>query len=244
MKRWLAPLRFAGNVLADPVQALRTAAREPHPLAIALVVLALTILLGAATLPRQLALLAESLAPRGDLVRDSHHAAMWEGLVRLVVADRLVPPPTFLLSAVVLAVAAEPVLALSKVHRPAIWAVVLIGLAPMVALRLGELTVTYLVPLPAPRPGDAISLPRQFTTGPLLLWRSAAAPPAWLTSLSQYASLLTVWSVGLWAMGLRELDGRRLAGWHVALPLACLGFAAFASWWLGPMAASLLLGSP
>ncbi len=233
-----------GLVLLDPPSAVREAIRRPRPGVLALAALAGAAVLGAATLPRQLSLLAASLAPTGNMLRDLHHAAMRTGLLRLIIADRLVPPPTIVIGAVVLALAAEPILSLAEDRRRAIWAVLLLGLAPLLVQRMGELAVTYLAAVGEPvRPGDAVGLPQRFTTGPLLLWRTGDPPP-WLVSLSQRANLISVWSLILWTIGLKTLDGRRLSAWHVALPPACLGLSAFLTWWLTPMVASLLLGSP
>jgi hypothetical protein len=231
-------------VLIDPRRAVRVAIGQPRPAVIALTALVTTALLGAATLPRQLDLLSASLAPMGDLARDLHHAAMQAGLTRIVVADRLMPPPTLLVAALVLGLAAEPVLSLAEDRRRAVWAVVLLGLAPLVVQRLGELAVVYASAVGSPpRPGDAVGLASRFTTGPLLFWWTDNPPP-WLVSTNQRVSLVTLWAIVIWTVGVKELDGRRLASWHVALPVACLGVAALATWWLAPMVAGLLLGTP
>jgi hypothetical protein len=237
-------MTLAALVLLDPRRAIREAVGQPRPALIALAALAATVLLGAATLPRQLDLLSAALAPMGDLARDLHHAAMRAGLTRIIVADRLMPPPTLLVAALVLGLAAEPVLSLAEDRRRAVWAVVLLGLAPLVVQRLGELAVVYASAVASPpRPGDAVSLASRFTTGPLLFWWTDNPPP-WLVSVNQRFSLVTLWGSVIWTVGLTELDGRRLASWHVALPLACLGVAALATWWLAPMVTGMLLGSP
>jgi hypothetical protein len=57
-------------------------------------------------------------------------------------------------------------------------------------------------------------------------------------------NLVTLWSVGLWAAGLRELDQRPWTLWHVALPLACLCGAGLVTWWLGPITLAIVLGNP
>ncbi len=237
-------MKLLGLALLDPRSAVEDAILRPRPGRIAVAALVITALLGGATLPRQLDLLAAALAPTGDLFGDMHHAAMQGGLLRVIVADRLVPPPTIVVAAIVLALAAEPILALAEERRRAIWAVLLLGLAPLMVQRVGELAVAYLTAVgTAPRPGEAVSLPQGFVTGPLLLWRSGDPPP-WLLSLSQRVNLVSVWSLALWTVGLKMLDQRRLSLWHVALPWACFGLAAFSTWWLAPMVTSLLLGSP
>lgn len=237
-------MKLIAMVLVDPRRAVQEAIGQPRPFVVALGALAITALIGAATLPRQLDLLLTSLAPTGDLARDLHHAAMQAGLTRVIIADRLVPPPTLILAALVLAIAAEPVLSLAEDRRRAVWTIVLLGLAPLMVQRIGELAVAYLSAVgQPPRPGDAVGLPQRFTTGPLLFWWTDS-PPSWLVSVNQRLNLVTLWGIVIWAVGLRELDGRRLAVWHAALPAACLAVAALATWWLSPMVAGLLLGSP
>lgn len=237
-------MKLLSLVLVDPRHAVQEAMRQPRPAVVALGALAITSLLGAATLPHQLHLLLASLAPTGDLPRDLHHAAMQAGLTRIIIADRLMPPPTLIVAALVLALAAEPILSLAEDRRRAVWTVVLLGLAPLMVQRIGELTVTYLSAVgQPPTPGDAVALPHRFTTGPLLFWWSDR-PPRWLVSVNQRFNLISLWSLAVWTVGLKELDGRRLAAWHAALPAACLAVAALATWWLAPMVASLLLGAP
>ena len=237
-------MRLLAMVLVDPRRAVQEAIGQPRPAAVVLGALVTIALLGAATLPRQLDLLFASLAPTGDLARDLHHAAMQAGLTRIIVAGRLMPPPTLLVAALVLGLTAEPVLSLAEDRRRAVWTVVLLGLAPLMVQRIGELAVMYLSAVGSPpRPGDAVSVAHRFTTGPLLLWWSDN-PPRWLVSVNQRFNLISLWSLVVWTVGLKELDGRPLASWHVALPAACLAVAAMATWWLSPMVAGVLLGTP
>lgn len=237
-------MKLIAMVLVDPRRAVEEAMGRPRPLVVALGVLTITALLGAATLPRQLDLLFAALAPTGDLARDLHHAAMEAGLTRIIVVDRLVPPPTLLVAALVLGLAAEPVLSLAEDRRRAVWTVVLLGLAPLMVQRIGELAVAYLSAVGSPpRAGDAVGVAHRFTTGPLLFWWTDS-PPRWLVSVNQRFNLITMWGIVIWTVGLKELDGRRLASWHVALPAACLAVAALATWWLSPVVSALLLGTP
>ncbi|OGU33379.1 MAG: hypothetical protein A3K13_04835 [Gemmatimonadetes bacterium RIFCSPLOWO2_12_FULL_68_9] len=237
-------MKLIAMVLVDPRRAVQEAIGQPGPAVVVLGALAITALLGAATLPRQLDLLFASLAPTGDLARDLHHAAMQAGLTRIIVADRLMPPPTLLVAALVLGLAAEPVLSLAEDRRRAVWTVVLLGLAPLMVQRIGELAVAYLSAVGSPpRPGDAVGVAQRFTTGPLLFWWTDSPPP-WLVSVNQRINLVSLWGIVIWTVGLRELDGRRLASWHVALPATCLAVAALATWWLSPMVSGLLLGAP
>jgi len=199
---------------------------------------------GAATLPRQLSLLARALAPSGSPLRDAHHSALEMGLVRVVVLDRLVPPPTVLIAAVMIAIVVEPALALAEGDRVRVRTVVALGLVPVIVQRLGELALTYLVQAPPHvAPGFAVTLPQQFATGPAILWPAGEAP-AWIEALNARVNLVTLWSVGIWATGLRELDGQSLSAWHIALPTVCLLTAGLLTWWLGPLVLSIILGHP
>src|SRR5437762_10697478 len=84
-------------------------------------------------------------------------------------------------------------------------------------------SITYLAEVSAtPSPGVPVTLPHQFGTGPALFWWTGDAP-AWIEALSTRVNLVTLWSVGLWAAGLRELDRRPFSIWHLALPALCLG---------------------
>lgn len=68
--------------------------------------------------------------------------------------------------------------------------------------------------------------------------------PAWIEALSARANLVTLWCAGIWAAGLRQLDGGTLRAWHVALPAACLAAAGVLTWSLGPSVLALILGRP
>jgi hypothetical protein len=238
-------LRAIGAALVSPGAALRVIAARPEPVAMALLLACMIVVAGAATLPRQLALLNQALAPTGDPVRDTHLALMQAGLLRVIVVDRVVPPPTFVLAAVLLVLAVEPVLAVAEKRRRALWALAIAGLAPLVVHRLGELAVVYLSPAPDPlRLGDAIGLPQRFATGPALLWWGDGAPPAWLLSVNARLNLFAAWSVAIWAIGLRELDTGSPTPWHAALPAGCLLVAGLVTYWLKPVVAALVLGGP
>jgi len=241
----LDSLRPLGLVLFDPRDAMRDAAERSAPGLVAWTVLLAVAALGAATLPRQLSLLAAALASTGDPAADAYHDALRNGLIRLIVVDRLIPPPTVLLALCILGVLAEPVVALPQSRRKAVWAVLAIGLAPLLAQRIGELAVTYLSGAPGRlTAGLPVSLPQRFETGPDLLWSGRGVPPEWLELLGARANLITLWCLVLWAMGLRQLTGTRLAAWHVVLPAVCLAVAGVITWQLGPPVIALLLGRP
>lgn len=199
--------------------------------------------LGLATLPRQLALLEWALAPTGQPGPDHHLAMLHDGLVRLIVADRLMPPPTVLVAAALVALIADSLLGLGLVARHRVWAVAVLGTLPLAVQRLGELAVTYLLPIPSrPSPGDVIALPRQFATGLRLLWPVPA--PLWVASVDARANLITLSCVAVWALGLRRLDGGRWSSWHLVLPAGCLAVAGWSSWLLEPVVTAALLGAP
>ncbi len=233
------------SVLVDPTGAIRAVVQRPAVGAIALVLFAAVAALGAACLPRQLSLLGQALAPTGDAMLDFHYEAMRGGLARIVLVDRLIPSPLLVIAAALVVSIGEPVLALARDRRAALWTVVLLGLAPLLVQQLGELAVTYLAAVtPDPTPGHAVSLPHRFSTGPVLLWRGETPAPAWLEIVDARVNLITLWCVALWTTGFRVLEGRRFAPWHVAVPLAGLAGAGVLTWILGPLARSALLGNP
>ncbi len=240
-----ATLRRLGDALLDPARAMRVAAVDASPAALVACLMALLAALGCATLPRQLALADARLAFVGDPLVDARQWLMRGALVRVMLADRLVPAPTVLLAAVLLAVVADPVFSLARDRRRLVAAVVCLGLAPLIVQRVGELALTYLVPGSAlPTAGDAVSLPSRFATGAKLLWPRDAPAPVWLEVLDARLNVITLWCAALWVLGLRALDGGRLAPWHVALPVACLAGGGLLSWILGPPALALVVGSP
>lgn len=210
---------------------------RPTPLALAALLLVGVTALGALTLPRQLGLLGEALGP------GLHHRSLASGLHRLIWFDRLVPPPTVVIAGLLLAWTADPLLGLARDARPRIWAVVVLGFAPLLAQRAGELAMTYLASVPAPlTPGSALGLPQEFVTGPAILDRHDA--PRWLQALSARVNLVTASSVAIWATGLRKLDGGSWRAWHVFVPAACLAGAGIATWWFEGAAVALILGRP
>jgi len=238
-------LRTLVAALTSPAAACRALAREPRPVALGLFLAVAVTAAATATIPRQLDLLERALAPGGDVLRDLHLAAMQTGLLRLIVVDRLVPPPTLVLAGMLLVIAADPVLAVSEERRRILVALAVAGLAPLLVQRLGELAVTYLSVLPNhPRPGDPIGLPQRFATGPALLWWRDAPVPAWLLAVNTRFNLFAAWCVVIWSIGLRQLDGNHRSGWHVGLPVCCLALAALTTYWFRSLATALVLGMP
>ncbi len=240
----LAGVRRLVSLLVDPWRAMGAAGTGRGAGAGLAVLGAGLAALGAATLPRQVDLVHRLLPRMGGAAADGHAQALREGVIRLMVVDRLVPNPTLLVAAVLLALAAEPMLGLADDRRRAIWQVTLLGLTPLLVQRVGELLVTYLVPAAAfVTPGDAVGAPQRFATGPRLLWSGAVAP-RWAEVLEPRLNLVVLWVAGLWAVGLARLEGGRVAPWHVALALACVAVAGAATWAVAPVALAVVLGRP
>lgn len=231
------------SALIDPPEAMRRGVLEARPLRTAAALASAVTALGLATLPRQVAILNRVLASTGDPQSNLHHEALRSALLRLIVADRLVPAPALLLAAVFLVAVAEPVLMLARDRRAAIVQIALLGLAPLLVDRLGELAMTYLVPLADQvTAGAAVLAPHRFRTGPLLLWWSPEPAPAWLELMEPRTNLIVLWAVVLWSIGLRTLEGRTLETWHVVLPLVCVMAAGVVTWILGPLVVPAILG--
>jgi hypothetical protein len=131
---------------------------------------------------------------------------------------------------------------LARQRQPAIWAVVLLGLAPLLVQRVGELAITYVAAIADPVAGDAVTAPHRFVTGPLLLWRGEGPAPGWLELLSRRVNLIVLWCLALWSLGMQQLDGGRWQLWHAALPAACLAAAGLLTWMLWPIVLPLVLG--
>lgn len=242
MIRGSAPWWLPGLALVDPRAASRLAAHAGAPLRPVAVLLVVAVVLGMATLPRQVAILDRTLMPLGDAALDAQREVLRAAVLRLMMVDRLVPAPTLLVAAVLVLLAAEPVLMLARDRRPALLAVIGLGLAPLVVQRVGELAITYLIDLgPHPTAGDAILAPLRFATGPALFWARSGTVPAWAEILEPRLNLVSIWCVGLWVVGLRSLDDGTWAPWHVALPIACLAGAGVLTWALGPMVLQMVV---
>lgn len=230
------------RALADPQGAARAAVASPAPWRVLVVLVLSWTILGIGTLPRQLALLSHAFAPTTDPALAAGREALATGLVRLIVMDRLVPFPVVLVGAVLLVLAAEPVLMLSRDRRSAIIAVAVLGLAPVVIGRGGELAFTWIAdPGATATPGTALTLPHRFATGVGLFWLGDASPPAWVELLEARVNLVTLWCAAVWAVGLAELDSGRLERWHVLLAFGCLAVAGLVTWVAGPIVVPMVL---
>ena len=228
------------HVLTQPRAALASAVNAPLVTRRALVLGVVVVVLGCLTLPRQLPALAVALlGPDGP----PHGPFMMDGLRRLVVLDRLVPPLTPLLAAVLVFHLASAWLPTGAAGRRSLIAVLVVGLAPLVVLRAGELITVWLVPFEGMRAGDVISAPRLFATGPLL-FSARDAVTASLDLLDARMNLVVLWMLGLWVAGLRQVEGGRWAGWHVGVPVVAWVTASAFTWWLAAPVAALVLGKP
>jgi hypothetical protein len=229
------------EALVDPRRATTQVAEFGAPRWTLLVVLAVAVVLGLSIVPRQLALLAVAVEHTGFGL-EAYRSAMHAGLRRLVVADRLVPEPTLLLACLCGGWAATAVLGASGDRTEAVWAVMGLGLAPIVLGRLGEALFVAVAPAGGiVSPGDAVTLPHRFVTGPLLAWRLDTPPPAWLELVDARVNLVGAWCVVIWATGLRVLEGGRWRVWHVLLPVVAMTAAGLVTWLLGPMTVAAIL---
>ncbi|MCK5712150.1 MAG: hypothetical protein KAI25_05500, partial [Hyphomicrobiaceae bacterium] len=90
-------------VLVDPRGAMRGVAERPSPWALIVALASGLVALGLATLPRQLALLDRTMGATGDPLLDAQMELLRSGVLRLIVADRLVASPTLIVAALLLA---------------------------------------------------------------------------------------------------------------------------------------------
>jgi hypothetical protein len=223
-------------VLVDPQGTLTRALASPRPWLLLAVVALAWLLLGLGTVPRQLVLMNAALAPVGVDEPARHLRSLAAGLTRLMIVDRLVPLPAVLMAAVLLRLTAEPVLMLASNRRRELLVVIVLGLAPLVLLRAGELAVAWFTDVGSGiPPGEVLRLPHRFASGARLLWREGGPPPAVLEMLEARVNLFSAWSVALWAYGLSRLDTGGLRVWHTLLPVACLVGGGLVSWITGPL---------
>ena len=198
--------------------------------------LALVTGLGAAALPRLLALLAATLGGGAPSAAGSHADALRAGLVRYLVADRLLPPLPLLGAAVLVAAVASPVLATRRVAARAVWGVLAVGAAPLVLQRVGELAVVWTTPAAGLVAGDVTGLAARFNVGVGgILAAAGFSPGVALGAAVEAANATGLWVVSLWGWGLARLDhdasraGTRLPAWPFALSLAAYA-GAYAAW--------------
>jgi len=229
-------------VLLDPAGTVTRALAAPHPWRLVLALALASAVLGLGTVPAQFGMLSAALPDAGNPLLDAQTGALRAGLLRLIVADRLVPLPAALLGAVVLVLTADPVLMLPTARRRELLTVAVLGLSPLLVQRIGELAMTWLVnPGQAVAAGDALTVPHRFATGARLFWQTDGPAPSWVELLEARVNLFTLWCAGLWSLGLHALAGRRWEPWQVLLPLACLGAGGLLTWLLGPLVVPAIL---
>ena len=232
-------LRDFASVLVVPGRAVSVAESTPSPEAVLCLLIGGAALLRATTLPRQIGELSSQINGVTSDALAAHYAAMRSGLIRLIVFDRLVPPPTLVLSAFLVGLAAGPALSLSRDQDRLLWTAILLGLAPIAIQRIGETVATYLTA--AGTLGDAITLPQVFATGPGLF---AGADHRWVEQLDASLNLVSLWCLFLWAGVLWVLDGGKWKAWHVGLPLLALVIGGVVTGVLGPaVIRGILIGS-
>jgi len=229
-------------VLLDPAGTVARAIASPDPWRLLLALALASAVLGLGTVPTQVEMLRTALPPAGNPLLDARTGALRAGILRLIVADRLVPAPAVLFGALVLVLTADPVLMLPVARRRELLGVAVLGLSPVLVERVGELAMTWLVdPGRAVVAGDALTVPPRFAAGARLFWQAAGPAPAWIELLESRVNLFALWCAGLWSLGLHGLAGRRWEPWQVLLPLACLGAGGLLTWLLGPLVMPAIL---
>jgi hypothetical protein len=230
------------SVLIDPRATIRLVLDDPSPMRMAVVFLMVAALLGLATLPQQLALLETALPIPREPMLAAQQEMLRRGLTRLILFDRLLPQPAVLVGGGLLVLLAEPALMLARDRRSALGALAIIGLAPLLVDRLGQLVLSLLVSShQVVSAAEAIRLPHRFVTGPLALWHAPSPAPAWLELLNARVNLVSLWCVALWVVGIRELSGGKWAVWQLALPVVSLAGAGVVTWAVAPWVLAMLL---
>ena len=206
MKALLRTLSLPLTALGEPGAAMDVAGSR-HPLLAVASLLLLAAALGAACLPRLLPLLDASLAPAGSPLAQAHLALLHDGLVRYVVADRLLPPLPLLIAALLVGLLAAPILAGRRVHWSAVCGVLAAGAAPLLVQRLGELIVVWTTPADGLVTGDVAGLATRFNVGLAgILAAAGQAPGGALGVVADAANAVGLWVVALWGWGLARLD--------------------------------------
>jgi hypothetical protein len=241
---------LALDALAAPGAAMDVAGSRHAVVALAGLLL-LAGALGAASLPRLLALLAATLAPGGSPLGAAHSDALREGLTRYVVADRLLPPPPLVIAALVVGLVSAPVLSTRGVAARAVCGVLAVGAAPLVIQRLGELLVVWVTPGDGLVAGDVIGLAARFNVGlGGLLGAAGVTPGVTLGVAAEAANAIGIWVVVLWGWGLARLDRAAAGGtagsavWPFALAGVAygVGYAVYAAFL--PSYLMLVMGVP
>ncbi len=193
-----------------------------------------------ATVAIQLFLLNEAV----DLMTPeaaAHIAVMRTGLTRIILFDRLLPPATVLLAMPLVGMVAVWSMELESRDKKSAARVLLVGLVPLLALRIGELGATVLAVSSFPGVGEVIVLPRRFFLGPRLL--GGPDPDPWVHGLDARFNLVTIWVMAIWSHGLGRLGGGGFRWWARGVVLACFCIAALVTWsWGGTFVELILRG--
>ena len=224
----VAPVR----VLWSPGRALDDALvhRVVAPASLVLLISAL----GALALPRLLAALGVALQPTGRALLDAHLGVLGVGLRRLLLFERLVFPLPFLAGASVLWMVAAPALSGRRVTSGQVAALLVLGTAPLLVQRCGELAVVLAAPAADLGASDVAALPARFNVGVAgALAAAGVSAPGWLGVAAEAASGVGAWVVALWGWGLARLDrdAARSAGAGRALWWCVVAAAAYAAGW-------------
>ena len=250
MRSPLRSLLLPLEALGAPGAAMDVAGSRHAVIALAALLL-LAGALGAASLPRLLALLTATLAPGGPPLAAEHTDALREGLTRYLVADRLLPPPPLVIAALMVGLVSAPVLAERHVAVRAVCGVLVVGASPLVVQRVGELLVVWATPGDGLVAGDVAGLAARFNVGLAGLFSAAGlAPGGALSVVAEAANGIGMWVVALWGWGLARLDrdaSRGKAGWAIwPFVLAALaygiGYAVYATFL--PSYLMLVMGVP
>ena len=250
MRTPLRSLLLPLEALGSPGAAMDVAGSRHAVLALAGLLL-LAGALGAASLPRLLALLTATLAPGGLPPAAEHTDALREGLIRYLVADRLLPPPALVIAALMVGLVSAPVLAERHVAVRAVCGVIVVGASPLVVQRVGELLVVWTTPGDGLVAGDVAGLAGRFNVGLAgILSAVGIAPGGALSVVAEAANGIGLWVVALWGWGLARLDrdasrGRTSWGiWPFALAALAYGtgYAVYATFL--PAYLMLVMGVP
>jgi len=202
----LRPLALPLEALGEPGAAMDVAGSRHAALALASL-LVLVCALGAASLPRLLALLAAALDPAGSPLAAAHADALHAGLVRYLLADRLLPPLPLVAAAAIVGLVAAPMLAGSRVAGRAVCGVIAVGAAPLVVQRLGELVVVWTTPSSGLVAGDVVGLASRFNVGLAgVLGAAGVSMDGALGVAAEATNAIGIWVIALWGWGLARLD--------------------------------------
>lgn len=195
------------------------------------------LVIGGATATLQIMLLERAIGDAGNIA--AHISVMRTGLIRLILVDRMLPPATASLAALVAGTIAIFSMELAAPARRLLRWVLLLGMVPILALRLGELGVTLLGAVSQLSVGDVMELPGRFVLGPLFFAGSDPAP--WVYLVDARFNLVTVWMGVVWVKGLRCCTPGESIRWPVFVTCSSFLVASLATWSWGTPFLDLVL---